>query len=193
MPWRIREPRMKNPRGGWRWTELGVEITESTPNELADHIARMRRANDLPVGEPMDEIAAHLSATDPWMVRYEPENKQEAPKKDPLTDRVERWTFDRVREPAQFIHQFDAKQRAAVCHNCLFNRGLKHNSEEESARYWKSLMIASRGKCASPEADGLRVCALYGHDNRLAVWLESPHTEAKCCENDEKKPKNCWI
>ena len=193
MPWKLREPRMKNPRGGWRWREMGVEVTESTPELLAEHIAKMRRANDLPVGEPMDEIAESLSATNPWMVRYEAENKQEVAKRDPFVERIERWTFDRVRESSKFIHQFDAKQRAEICRKCPKAKRLIQPTEEESARYWKSLMIASRGKCASEISDGTGACSLYGHDNRLAIWLESPHSEQKCCGNAGEKPKKCWI
>ena len=193
MPWRIKEPRMKNPRGGWRWTEMGVTITEDTPDQLANHIEKMRRANDLSVGDPMEEIAESLSATDPWLVRYKPEDNREAQKKDPLIDAVERWTFDRVKTAHSFIHQFDAKQRADVCRQCPKSKKLIQPTEEESARYWKSLMIASRGKCASEISYGTGVCSLYAHDNRLAIWLESPHSEQKCCGNSGEKPKNCWI
>lgn len=191
MPWELKEPRVKNPRGGWRWTEFDKEVQASTPEGLADRISKMRRANNKDAGNPIQEIARELAVTDPWMVRHTPDTENPIRGSvDPFTKTVEQWTFSHLRNAEKFIHQLDAKNRKQVCRNCVHNKPLSHRSEEEESRYWRSLMIASRGECQN--AEDLHACEFYKHDNRLAVHLESPHPQMNCCDG-KAKPSPCWI
>lgn len=191
MPWKLKEPRMKNPRGGWRWTEFGKEVTANGPGDLAHRITNMRKANNVEVGDPHSDIARELAATDPWMVKYAPSGENAAQRNvDPFTKVVEQWTFEKLRTPAKFIHKLDARNRVDICLKCPHNQPIQHETEEESARYWRSLMIASRGECMI--TDGLRACAHHKHDNRLAAYIEDPHPAMRCC-GEKDSPSHCWI
>lgn len=191
MPWVLKEPRVKNPRGGWRFVELGKEVTATTPGDLAIRIARMRRLNNMYIGDPMSEIASGLAITDPWMVRYVPDDKSDSGANVARPEReYENWLFEYLRREVEFVHQFDAKSRAKICEGCPHNTQPEFSCGESESRYERVLMIASQGKCRNHEKLGF--CNHWKHDNRLAVQINNPQPSAGCC-GSQPIPDKCWM
>lgn len=183
---------MKNPRKGWMWEEFGVTVRESSPDRLARRVGNMRSANGMDPGDPMADICRELASTDPWLVLYRETDKNAVQKqRDPFAGVVEKWTFSYLTKPASFCHIYDSKQRAEICEGCPHNQKIEFGSPSEEERYWRSLMIASRGQCE--RFPKLGACRHHGHDNRLAVFLESVDGKTYCCGQGEDQPAHCWL
>lgn len=187
MPWILKEPRMKSPRGGWRWEESGAEIVEAGPEALAQKIQRMRARGGRPPGDPMGEICEKLAESDPWLVRFIDPDTNRPEKNDSLFDKVDAWLSEVSAKAADFAYSVDAQSRAKTCAGCPHN--VHHPYPKGSqGRYKRKLMIATRGHC--DRYPKLGFCDHFLHDNRMAILLKEPHRRTGCCGGD--RPEGCW-
>lgn len=178
----------KSPVGGHHFIEKETTFKGDTFVELVKKLRDFRLHNNIPVGQPDQDILEFYAAYWPWLVKED----RETPPPDPMPSQYDRWMewIDRTwsRPPGKFITSKEAKDRWAVCEKCPFNEQFKFDETDESAQLTRRSFLLRRGLDAPAH---LGFCACHNAD--LASFSYFDKSKDFSSRKDLEQPTNCWV
>ena len=175
------------PIGGHHFHDHGVNFKGETLQELAEKIVSFRAINNIPAGNPEQEILVFYAKNWPYMV-IEAKGKQPKVVDDEYVawrDSIyKRWS----NPPLKFIVQSEAVERWNVCEGCPHLKPIDWPKTEEQSELVRKSFLLSRG-LQTPAFLGY--CALHCTDLRSIVYAESPTSQSS--KKDALQPEKCWM
>lgn len=188
MPWELRLPMVKRPRGGWKFDDT----VAGSFDDLVKKVKVKYESELKPTNSVADDICAELSVTDPHLVVF---RKGDKPSPSHHTQTVKDWLIRLWRSAATDTLSYTAKERTLVCRACP-HRGPNWEDDpnlhpDEVETYKRILKLATAAK--SEDTDQAGTCLFWHHDNRAAVWYGNPFASSGCCGSSTRGPDNCWL
>lgn len=177
-------------KDGYKFTERDGTVLEHPRGweRLILKVASYRRNNNLPIGNPTDEVHAQACAANPTLCWNDDETTRQEIKKVSLKGRVLRWLSELIRykerQPLTFVSDDEARAREDVCQKCPNNTALPHEgcgSCKKAINEQRAVLIGGR-----PRYKRLNACAVLGSDLQSAVHLDTVPIE------NHELPQHCW-
>lgn len=169
----------KRPTGGWVIVEDGIQLSGSNHDDLVRKLRKFRNQRNKPVGDCDYDVRKAICEANPHLCTVV-DSKPVAVKEKSLNQKASEWLLNVTK--TQYIRAIpDVKEeRSKVCQSCPHNKvNLKPESDYSSHEY--RVNISTKGKIDN----GLGVCEVHCHDNRVAVWILNVPSK-------ENQPEHCW-
>ena len=188
------------PPDGFTFIEPNGSVIQSLSKEgLYLAVAQYRLDNGIPPGDPVTEVDASIEeskrrATGMWP-EFPPHQQFSDRIPKTIRERVTTWAanrFQKAQEAISYVQSFEAEERAEICEQCPQNQPWKvGNCSPCIDNTDRVLLMLSRGQRTS-NADTLKGCMVFGHENKTAVWLPEELLKHRSTNLDEA-PKECWL
>ena len=155
--------------------------------EVVKKITSFRATNNIPAGNPEQEVLFFYAKNWPYMVTNAKSEKQQVIDGDYVMWRdsvYKHWS----KPPLKFIPSTEAVERWNVCESCEHLRKIDWPKTEESSELLRRTFLLSRG-LQTPSFLGY--CARHLTDLRSLVYAESPTSLSS--KKDAQQPEKCWI
>ncbi len=174
------------PFGGHQYAEYGITFKGETFDVVKDKLTKFRLNNNIPAGNPGQEILAHYAKHWPWMVKSDGESpRMESTEYIRWRD----WIFRTWRTPPKkMVTPKEAKERWEKCLSCPMLRRRPMESTDESAELVRKAFILRRG---IEVPTNLGFCALHGADLSVLVFTEPAKDFSD--KKDTVQPECCWV
>ena len=178
------------PKDGYSFKESdGTVLTDPRGWErLILKVASYRRNNNLPLGNPTDEVHAQACAANPELCWHDDEITKQEIKRVSLKGRVLRWLSDMIRhkekQPLSFVSDDESRAREDVCRQCPHNAALPTEgcgSCKKAVNEQRAALIGGRSRY-----NRLKACSVLGEDLQSSV-----HLDLLVVDNHEL-PQHCW-
>jgi hypothetical protein len=176
----------KSPPGGHHYIEYGITFRGDTFKQVAEKLKDFRLHNNIPLGNPEQEILGFYAFSWPYLVKDASEVvEDEAP--DQFKE-WRKWVQETWKNPPKKIVTLkEASDRWAVCENCPFNQQFKHDETDESAEIARRAFLLRRGMSVP---DFLGFCSCHGTDLSAFVFFQPAKGFSS---NKEVQPEGCWV
>lgn len=181
---------------GWHFqVNPSLRLEADTFPELIKVVEEYRVSNNMPIGEPLDDVVNYICSTYPHQCHQVPgatvsvEVERPAQKKISLLDRIIGW-FDRQTrrlDSSAIVLSMEAQQRAAICAKCRFNVNWKTGCGQCSDNINRLSKLVRQGH-SIPAERKLKACSILGQENRAAVFLQQDRLESS-----PELPSWCWV
>jgi hypothetical protein len=186
---KLKEDSKRVPFGGHHYPEYGMTFKGESFKEVAEKLTDFRLRNNIPKGDPEQEVLNFYADHWPWLVRED----RDSPAPDDKHDQYFRWRDWIFRAwkkpPTKLITPKEAKDRWAACEFCPFNEQFKWDESDESAELNRRTFLLRRG-IETPEYLGF--CACHGSDLASFSFFEAAHEYSRK-ELEKKQPAACWV
>lgn len=175
------------PPGGHQFKEYGMVFKGDSLEAVCRDLANFRLNNNIPAGNPEQEILAHYVKNWPWLVKDDRVSK----------DAEDMGNYSKWREwiymvwktpPKKVIAPKLAAERWAVCKDCPYNVPFAWKDSKESEELTRRAYMLRR---AIDVPKGLGFCSLHKADIGLLSVLEDAKTYSN--NKSEKNYPDCWI
>lgn len=162
----------------WDFYQDGVWMAAPDKIELVKKVREYRVANNLPVGDPSQEVEDFNAAKTRTVYSQRIDVT--------LREKVVKWLESHLRLKNKFVDEQEADRRAAICAKCPRNEihwreGQKCRTCIENANRAGAIILMGR-KQHRP----LGACDILQQQNTVAVWLEEDKVQ------NEELPDFCW-
>jgi hypothetical protein len=177
------------PFGGHHFYEKdGHMFKGETFKEVADKLSGYRINNNIPVGDPEQEILRYYWMNFPWMVKDVLETRPVARNED--YDSWRGWVSRIWKSPPKkLVTRKEASIRWEACKECPFNIQKSWSETDESSELSRRAMLIRKG-AEVPEYIGF--CSLHGWDLSIATFADAPNSISDK-KKDGANPDGCWV
>lgn len=189
------------PAGGFTYNRDGENLHAFDRDSLITALTNYRIANSLDIGRPDIDVDEEMSGRSPTYITpfstgEIAKGKAEAKKKTFL-DQVKDWLANRYalrdRNAIKYVTRVEANRRANICARCPQNREWRNSCTACVANVERNVVMLSKN-IKTQQHGVLGGCALFGHENRVAVVLDKKNlAHANRPEYKGKAPKACWL
>jgi hypothetical protein len=189
-------PQVVPAGGGFTYDVAGQHAEGQDRDSLVQSLIDYRVANRLAIGNPERDVDQHLiersgGAYHPPMSAGSIPERKDAPKT--LLDRVKSWLINRKygKVPIKYVLRNEAERRARICLACPKNIQWRSSCAPCVRAVEYDAVIVGANRMTSAH-DNLLACAVSGHDNGVAVWLDQTSLKHRK-PFLPKLPKRCWL
>jgi len=175
------------PIGGHHFRDHSVTFRGETLDEVVKKLTSFRASNNIPAGNPEQEVLFFYAKNWPYMVKRSENEEQQAIDNDYVAWRdsvYKLWS----KQPPKFIPQLEAIERWNVCETCPNLVKIDWPTSPEMTELLHRTFLLSRG-LQTPSFLGY--CARHSTDLRSVVYVESPTSLSS--KKDGQQPEKCWI
>lgn len=184
---KFNKDQLRLPVGGHHYVEYGKTFKGEDVPDLEKQIAAFRLANNIPAGNPKQEILNFYAKNWPYMVKRDYEGVETVSDEDYIHWR--QWIYDTwSRPPKKLLTTKEAKERWEICLKCPLMRRFKWESTDESAELTRRAFILRRG-IEIPHEIGY--CSLHRTDVGVYVFIDQ--SKSFSAMKDAEQPKECWV
>jgi hypothetical protein len=176
----------RTPFGGHHFPQYGNTFRANSLKELVTIVEDFRISNNIPAGQPEQDILAFYADNWPWLVKSSKASDKEI---DPNYLAWREWIYETWRKPpVRFITTKEASARWEKCKECKFNLKLNWEETKESSELQRRAFILRRGIDAP---DYLGFCALHKADLSAFTFFDAAksHSGVKTDETFD----GCWL
>ena len=196
----IKLPIGRIPPGGWSYPVApGVMLKAPLPEMLYSQISEYRVRNNIPPGDPEQDVNTYFCTTYPQACVKEAHDyglpRRDFPRAETMANRVARWASGLLHSmPAggyQLVSQTDALARAKICQHCPKNVNWRGGCSELHA-VGSHATGAAKANESDVQVDGaLMGCQVTGHELTTAIWFR---TQDLPITDDQRgsMPAACW-
>ncbi len=179
---KINKDQKRLPVGGHHYPEYGKTFKGETVDELVKQVKAFRLANNIPAGNPEQEILMFYAKNWPFMVKEDREAKETVSDKDYTAWR--QWIYDTwSHPPKKLITSKEAKERWDVCLSCPMMKRPAWKSTDESSELTRRAFVLRRGVETGVNNN---FCSCHQVDLGVFVFLENQ-------EKRQDQPVGCWV
>lgn len=176
------------PKDGYFFRETdGASIRAETWKGVIARVKEYRRINNLPAGNPEDEVIAQACQRNPSFCSKETEKQREQTRKVSVKGRVLSWLSNlrkkKETEEIPFVEPALATERARICMSCPQNTPIADgcsSCKAALAEYRRGLL---NNRNPTKHLNG---CAVLGEDTCVSIHLDDQRVE------NNELPSNCW-
>ena len=192
--YKIKAAQKRLPFGGHHYhQDMGpsrpfIRVEGETADEVAEKLKDIRINNNIPVGDPLQDILTYYSARFPWMVSLDRGAENFAESLDYIQWR--RW-ISKIwgKSGLKPVTKKEASIRWEACKDCPFNQKKDWKTSEESEELTRKSMLIRRGQNAPKY---LGYCSLHGWDLSSVTFLETPESLSDKLK-EVAQPPACWV
>ncbi len=185
---KLNETSKREPFGGHHHIEYGITFRADSFTALVEKVSSFRLQNNIPVGNPEQEILSRYAQFWPWLVRQERDAE-------PLTDRLDyrEWRYWLQKTwrtpPAKLITTREARDRWVKCQTCPANLKKTWDESDESSEVTRRAYLLRRGMDVP---DYLGFCACHKTDLGVFTFIEAAK-DYSARKTTEASPDGCWV
>jgi hypothetical protein len=176
------------PFGGHHFHEYGMTFKGDTFKEVVKKVADFRLTNNLPSGDPEQEVLGYYARQWPWLVKEEHKPiaiETQSQEYFQLRD----WIYMAWKKPAtKLLSVKECKDRWEICRDCPFNLQPNWDETKESAELTRRSFVLRRGQ---DTPDYLGFCALHKADLSAFSFIEAAKEYSAKKEGDSYP--GCWV
>ena len=176
----------KNPRGGHHFSDHGVKFEAENFQTLARKVERYRTANNIPAGDPEQEILRYYETLNPALVLRHDEKIEEKPEDMRLWEASVRslWRNPPAIDKTPQVH---AAARQMICGSCPFNVKITEFKKfKEFPELERRAFVLRNG---TGLAANVGYCRLHRVDIGILSFTENPKSNPSA----GTKPESCWF
>lgn len=178
---------MKEPPGGHHFVTMGVTIRDENFNNLIDKVIEFKVTNNLPYGNPEQEVLHFYAEHWPYLVErtkdtFQPEDSNYSKWRDWI-----RSTW--AKPPVKSVAKIEAETRAKICAKCPFNRPENFGNSPEAEDLRKRAFLLRKGVDVPP---GLGYCAIHRCDLSAFVFIDNAN-DFSGRKKGGSPVKDCWV
>lgn len=164
-------------------------ITGESFEEVRDKLADFRVNNNVPIGDPGQDILSHYANNWPWMVMHDDQpsvNKEQS--REYINWR--RWIY-RIwnNPPLKTVSTKEASMRWDVCKKCPRNKKMEWEETKESSELARRAFLMRRG-IDIPKETGF--CDCHNWDISVVSFVETPRELSGKLKDSADQP-GCWV
>lgn len=184
---KLKEKAHKAPYGGHHYPEYGVTFRGDSFKEVEQKVRDFRIANNIPLGEPDQDILCFYAIHWPWLIAVD--HGAEDPKSNDQFEAWRAWIHKTWKNPpVKLVTQREAKDRWAVCSTCPFNRPWDFKETKESSELTRRAYLLRKGQDVP---DDLCFCDLHRAD--LAAFSFISSAKDYSAKNSDESYDGCWV
>ncbi len=164
---KINKDQKRLPVGGHHYIEYGKTFKGESVDEIEEQISAFRLANNIPAGNPKQEILAFYAKNWPWMVKEDREAVETISDEDYIAWRE--WVYSTWKNPPKL-------------------RKSRWESTDESSELVRRAYLLRRG---IEVPINLTFCSCHRAD--LGVLVLTEQAKSYSARKDVEQPVNCWI
>lgn len=173
----------KVPYGGHHYTESGQTFRGDSFAAVVAKVTDFRLYNNIPAGNPTQDILQFYAANWPWLVKSDPHAQPEEINEQYNLWRA--WIYHAWRHPPRhFVAAPQREDRTNICRDCPYNEQFKFEETKESAELTRRSYLLRQGQEASQD---LGFCRLHRADLAAFTSFQSP------AEPHPEQPRACWV
>lgn len=176
----------RQPYGGHHYPEYGVTFKGETASEVIKQVAKFRLSNNIPAGDPEQDVLLYYAKNWPWLVKGSPFFRDTMVDAD--YDDWRAWIYDQWKNPGSTITTKEASQRWEICAKCPFNKAFAWKATDEIGELKKRTFLLRRG-VDIPLSLGF--CARHRADLGVLTFLKEAEKFSKKKEKDNFEA--CWL
>lgn len=171
------------PIGGHHYAEYGKTFKGKDVPDLSKQVAAFRLSNNIPAGNPEQEILTFYAQNWPYMVK---EDREAVPVMEDVDYKAWRdWIYNAwSHPPKKLLTGKEAKERWEACLKCPARKTFPWKSTDESSELVRRAYVLRRGQETGVNNS---FCDCYRADLSLFVFLDGASVQ-----KDPEAPKNCW-
>lgn len=185
---KLKKDSKRSPFGGHHYPEYGRTFQSPTFKELVKNVEDFRLNNNIPAGDPEQDILAFYAEHWPWLIEVNFDEPAPGWKK---VEHYEDWRESIYkmwkRPPLKTISVKEASDRWAVCAVCPYNKPLDWEETNESAELSRRTFLLRRG-IDVPE--NLGYCSLHKVDLSVFCLIADASDYSSKTEEDYEA---CWL
>lgn len=186
---RLNPDAKRAPFGGHHYPEHGMTFKGESFKEVLKDVADFRRNNNLPAGDPEQEVLFYYASKFPWMVRAD-HGAVEPPQVKSQYHEFRDWVHKTWRKPpVSSVTTKQARERWAVCEKCPFNVPYAFRETDESSELVRRSFLLRRG-ITVPSFLGF--CALHKADLGAFSFFEDAKSYSSK-KDSTQQPAPCWV
>ena len=186
MSLRLNAQAKRLPFGGHQYHAYGTAFRGETLKEVVKDLSNFRINNNIPIGDPEQDILTYYVEKWPWMVRDGGRDAEEVP------DTYSEWRESIYRiwktPPKKMLATKEAATRWAICEKCPFNQPIPPSDSVESKELVRRSNLIKRG---SDTPKDLGFCGLHKMDLGILSLID-PAKEVSIAEKGKSHP-GCWV
>lgn len=185
---RLKQNQQRRPLGGHHFRANSRTFKEKDFESLVKSIRSFRVNNNIPVGDPEQEVLQYYLSNWPYMVEPDEESAEKADSE--IFADWRSWIFGAWKRPiSKFIPTKEAQRRWEVCEKCPLNRKFDWNESDESVRLTSQAFLIRRG-VEVPTFLGF--CSCHRADLSVFTLIESARDRSAKRDSAEQPP-GCWV
>lgn len=191
------------PKGGFSLVDEecnGASLEAFDREGIIQRVLQNRIDNDCPIGDPekyVDSILSKRSAIYhvPQTGGTIAQSSRPVGGSKSLLERARDWLAskyaNREKQPLKYVNKPEADRRARICVGCKFNQEWRNACAPCVDRLEATAVLVAKGKFSDYHPE-LKACALMGHENSVAVFLDKKNLKHSL-QYSKKAPKKCWL
>lgn len=176
------------PYGGHHYPDYGITFKGDSFKEVETKLRDFRLHNNIPIGEPDQDILCFYAMHWPWLVAVDRE-REDTPKENAQFAAWRDWIHKTWKNPPKrLVTTKEAKDRWAICSTCPFNRPWDFSENKESAEITRRAFLLRKGQDVPSD---LQFCDLHNADLGVFSFLSSPKDYS--AKNSDESYGGCWV
>jgi len=186
---KLNPDQLRQPHGGHNYREPnGPGIKGESVKDLVKKITDYRINNNIPVGDPEQDVLYYYALHWPYMV--EPAEVGKPTHQSKWFQGWSTWLRKAWKNPPKkLITTKEASYRWDVCLTCPHNRGFDWKETDESSAITQRAFLLRKGIDAPKD---LQYCDLHKADLSVLTFVENPASFSDKSKEDTQ-PSACWV
>lgn len=188
---RLNNNQKRLPFGGHHFFENSMNhlLKGETFDDVVRQLTDLRINNNVPMGDPEQEILIFYAKNYPWMVKYD----MESTGVEQLSPRYQAWrrfVYNTWNKPPQkVVSNKEAAMRQERCLSCPYNQPLDWDETDESSELTRRAFLLRRGANLSQD---IGFCTLHESDLGILTLVENPESYSARNKDTPNYP-GCWF